>query len=77
MPPSDPIERLRLALVDRVRGVFNDTASGQSPVPISDEALFQRDSPIRMVHADIVGMMVGGIRALLLQMLHPEALQGV
>ncbi|MEE1877636.1 oxygenase MpaB family protein [Altererythrobacter litoralis] len=77
MPSPDPIEKLRQRLVERVRGVFNDTASGQEPVPISDEALFERDSPIRMVHADIVGMMVGGIRALLLQMLHPEALQGV
>lgn len=77
MASPDPIERLRLTLVNRVRGVFNDTAAGQAPVPVSDEALFVRDSPIRMVHADIVGMMVGGIRALLLQMLHPEALQGV
>ena len=77
MPSPDPIEKLRQRLVERVRGVFNDTASGQEPVPISDEALFERDSPIRMVHADIVGMMVGGMRALLLQMLHPEALQGV
>ncbi|MFL0670132.1 MAG: oxygenase MpaB family protein [Erythrobacter sp.] len=73
----DPLESLRLRLVDRVRGVFNDTASGQRPVPISDEALFERDSPIRLVHADLVGMMSGGIRALLLQMLHPHALQGV
>ena len=77
MPSPDPIEKLRHRLVERVRGLFNDTASGQEPVPISAEALFKRDSPIRMVHADIVGMMVGGIRALLLQMLHPEALQGV
>ena len=30
-----------------------------------------------MVHADLVGMMVGGIRGLLIQMLHPSALQGV
>ncbi len=73
----DPIESLRLRLVDRVRGVFNDAASGQQPVPPSDEALFARDTPIRLVHADIVGMMSGGIRALLLQMLHPHALQGV
>lgn len=73
----DPVESLRLRLVSRVRGVFNDTASGQQPVPPSDEALFERDSPIRRVHADIVGMMSGGIRALLLQMLHPHALQGV
>lgn len=74
---ADPVERLRLELVSRVRGVFNDTAGGQQPVPPSDDALFERDTPIRMVHADIVGMMAGGIRALLLQMLHPAALQGV
>ena len=75
---ANPItERVRLALVDQVRGVFNDTAGGEEPVPPSDDALFERDSPIRMVHADLVGMMVGGIRSLLLQMLHPHALQGV
>jgi len=77
MERTDPIEQLRLGLVERVRGVFNDTAQGEQPTPPSDEALFERDSPIRMVHADLVGMMVGGIRALLLQMLHPDALQGV
>ncbi len=77
MARTDPIEQLRLGLVERVRGVFNDTAQGEQPTPPSDEALFERDSPIRMVHADLVGMMVGGIRALLLQMLHPDALQGV
>ncbi|MEL7189430.1 MAG: oxygenase MpaB family protein [Pseudomonadota bacterium] len=73
----DPIESLRLKVVDQVRGVFNDTSSGQKPVPPSDDALFARDTPIRMVHADLVGMMTGGIRGLLLQMLHPHALQGV
>ncbi|NVE94545.1 oxygenase MpaB family protein [Altererythrobacter lutimaris] len=74
---ADPVESLRLKLVEQVRGVFNDTASGQEPVPPSDDALFEKDTPIRMVHADLVGMMVGGIRGLLLQMLHPHALQGV
>lgn len=74
---ADPIEILRSKLVNQVRGVFNDVEGGQQPVPPSDEALFERDSPIRMVHADIVGMMVGGVRSLLLQMLHPHALQGV
>ena len=73
----DPIEVLRQKLVTQVRGVFNDIESGQAPVPPSDNALFERDTPIRMVHADIVAMMVGGIRSLLLQMLHPHALQGV
>ena len=77
MPPIPLSERLRLKLVEQVRGVFNDVESGQQPVPPSGEALFARDTPIRMVHADIVAMMVGGIRGLLLQMLHPHALQGV
>ena len=77
MPPTPLSERLRLKLVERVRGVFNDVESGQQPVPTSDEALFPKDSPIRMVHADIVAMMVGGVRGLLLQMLHSHALQGV
>ena len=76
--PQEPLsERLRLKLVDRVRGVFNDIEGGEQPVPVSDDALFDKNSPIRMVHADIVAMMVGGIRSLLLQMLHPHALQGV
>ena len=69
--------RLRGELISRVRAVFNDTENGQQPVPPSDNALFERDSPIRMVHADLTGMMVGGVRSLLLQMLHPHALQGV
>jgi len=73
----DPIETLRLKVVEQVRGVFNDTSSGQKPVPPSDDALFEKDSPIRLVHADLIGMMTGGIRGLLLQMLHPHALQGV
>ena len=77
MPPIPLSERLRLKLVEQVRGVFNDVEGGQQPVPPSDEALFARDTPIRMVHADIVAMMVGGVRSLLLQMLHPHALQGV
>ena len=74
---ADPIEQFRRKLVEQVRGVFNDADAGQQPIPPSDDALFERDSPIRMVHADIVAMMVGGIRGLLLQMLHPHALQGV
>jgi len=73
----DPSEIVRRQLVQAVRGMFNDSARGEAPVPPSDNALFARDSPIRMVHADVVSMMVGGMTALLLQMLHPHALQGV
>lgn len=76
-PSFGPTEFLRQQLVGRVRAVFNDVEAGQQPVPLSDDALFEKNSPIRMVHADVVAMMVGGIRSLLLQMLHPQALQGV
>ena len=74
-PPDTPIERFRLKLVEQVRNTFNDNASKQKPVPPSDDALFEKDTPIRMVHADIVGMMTGGVRGLLLQMLHPLSSQ--
>lgn len=74
---ADPVEFARQKLVERVRAAFNDTAKGEKPIPPSDEALFAPDTPIRMVHADLVSMMVGGMAALLLQMLHPHALKGV
>ncbi len=77
LPFPDPAALLRRGLVRQVRAVFNDPARGEAPVPVSDNAWFERDSPIRMVHADVVSMMVGGMSALLLQMLHPHALQGV
>ena len=76
-PLPDPAALVRRQLIRHVRSVFNDTDSGEKPVPLSDDAYFERDTPIRMVHADLVSMMVGGISALLLQMLHPHALQGV
>ena len=74
---TEPHHPLRAAIVRNVRAVFNDTASGERPVAPSDQALFAPDTPIRIVHADITAMMVGGIAALLLQMLHPHALRGV
>ena len=77
MNSPSPSEFFRQRLVRRVRQVFNDVDKGQEPVPPSDDAYFAKDTPIRMVHADLVGMMVGGVRGLLIQMLHPHALQGV
>ena len=76
-PFPDPVEFARQKLVQGVRAAFNDTAKGETPIPPSDEAFFAKDTPIRMVHADVVSMMVGGMAALLLQMLHPHALRGV
>lgn len=72
-----PAEALRRALVKRVRATFNDARRGEQPVPISDEALFPPDAVIRRVHGDVTTMMIGGVAALLMQMLHPLALAGV
>jgi len=68
---------VRRALVRQVRKTFNDQAKGEKPVPASDDALFPRGSVIRRVHGDVTSMMVGGVAALLTQMLHPKALGGV
>ena len=68
---------VRRALVRQVRATFNDEAKGERPVPASDDALFPPGSVIRRVHGDVTTMMVGGIAALLTQMLHPGALAGV
>lgn len=76
MPP-DPFDLLRRRIVTSVRATFNEGDATVEPRGVSDEALFARDTPIRMVHADVVAMMVGGLRGLFLQMLHPHALQGV
>lgn len=45
--------------------------------PSGDAGLFGPDSMVWEVHADFTSMMVGGVSALLLQMLHPLALAGV
>lgn len=68
---------VRRALVRQVRATFNDQSRGEKPVPASPDALFPVGSVIRRVHGDVTSMMVGGIAALLTQMLHPQALGGV
>jgi uncharacterized protein (DUF2236 family) len=72
-----PAEQLRRRVVGDVRALFNDQTKGETPTPMSDKALFPRDSVIWRVHGDVTTMMVGGISALLMQMLHPLALAGV
>lgn len=79
MNPADGIaKRLRGALMGQVRAVFNDQARGEKPVQRKpDESLFGPQSVVWRVHGDVTTMMVGGVAALLLQMLHPAVLAGV
>lgn len=72
-----PASELRRRLVGEVRAVFNDTARGERPVPRSADGLFGPGSAAWAVHGDVTTMMVGGVAALLLQMLHPAVLAGV
>ena len=70
-------DQTKTGIVRQVRTLFNDQARGEEPVKRSDTALFPPESMIWRVHGDVVSMMVGGVSALLLQMLHPAVLAGV
>jgi len=64
-------------MIRRVRAVFNDQMRGEKPVVRSEHSLFGPGTVIWRVHGDVITMMVGGVAALLLQMLHPKVLAGV
>lgn len=64
-------------IADRVRTFFNDRARGERPVERSGDGLLGPDSVAWAVHGDVATMMVGGVAALLMQMLHPAVLAGV
>ncbi|MFD6176397.1 MULTISPECIES: oxygenase MpaB family protein [unclassified Isoptericola] len=76
---ANPVERLRLrlgeALFQKVAG--DDAHASRDRIHLTPgPRWFAPDSPIGRVHAD-ASMFVGGLRALLLQSLHPLAMAGV
>lgn len=73
----NPAAIVRQRIVGQVRDMFNDRTRGETPVVRSDDAMFPPGSVIWRVHGDVTTMMIGGMSALLLQMLHPAALAGV
>jgi len=70
-----PLEALRTALAEAVRTRVA-TEEGASIFSDPGPRWFADDAVIRTVHAD-ASMFVGGLRALLLQSLHPLAMAGV
>jgi uncharacterized protein (DUF2236 family) len=75
---AEPFTRpLKQAIANEVVAVFNDNSRGDTPVVRSADALFDPRSVVWRVHGDVTTMMVGGVAALLLQMLHPAVLAGV
>jgi len=77
IPFQSPTRLARQVIIGRVRAVFNDQARGEKPVIRSPNSMFGQETLIWRVHGDVITMMVGGIAALLLQMLHPAVLGGV
>jgi uncharacterized protein (DUF2236 family) len=65
------------AIIGQVRAIFHDSARGEAPVRRQPDGLFGPGTVAWRVHGDVAGMMVGGVAALLLQMLHPAVLAGV
>lgn len=68
---------LRSAIARQVRGMLSDPANPAIEIAAEGGGLFAPDSVAWRVHRDVTGMMVGGIAALMLQMLHPKVLAGV
>jgi uncharacterized protein (DUF2236 family) len=64
-------------LINKVCAALNDQTTGERPVQRRTDGLFGPQSIAWRVHGDVTTMMVGGIAALLLQMLHPAVLGGV
>lgn len=78
-PASLPLEPVRAWVADRIRErVVGEDADGKAAAIFDAPGprWFGEDRAIRRVHAD-ASMFVGGLRALLLQSLHPLAMAGV
>ena len=68
---------VRHAVVAQVRKLVGGTGDDSVERNRQDTGLFGPDSACWQVHGDFTSMMVGGIAALYLQMLHPGPLAGV
>lgn len=78
MTPLNPLaRRAKQAIASEITAIFNDRGKGEAPVVRRPDGLFGPRSVVWRVHGDVTTMTVGGISALLLQMLHPAVLAGV
>lgn len=76
---AEPAEAVRAWLADRIRGriVGEDAETRQVELfEAPGERWFAADSAVVRVHAD-AAMFIGGLRALLIQSIHPLAMAGV
>jgi uncharacterized protein (DUF2236 family) len=71
------VERLRSQMQAQVRRSMGISEAPPLACDDSATAYFHPDSITRQVNGDLPGMLIGGIAALLFQMLHPLAMAGV
>ena len=76
MAGAAPLPGMRDAIGGRIRALVG-SGSIDLPRPPGDPGLFGPGSMAWRIHGDFSAMMIGGVSALLLQMLHPLALAGV
>ena len=72
-----PTRLLKSAIGAQVVGLFKSQSRREIPVSRRADGLFGPHSVAWRVHGDVTSMLIGGIAALLLQMLHPAVLAGV
>jgi uncharacterized protein (DUF2236 family) len=72
-----PVSALRAAIAGQIIQMVGSPEARQREAARRDLGLFGPDSICWKVHGDFTSMMIGGITALLMQMLHPRALAGV
>jgi uncharacterized protein (DUF2236 family) len=77
MSYSSVLGFVKQTVAQQVSGVFNDRSRGERPVMRKTDGLFGPGAVAWRVHGDVATMMVGGVAALLMQMLHPKVLAGV
>jgi uncharacterized protein (DUF2236 family) len=74
---ADSIRRVRGRVQHQVRRSLGITGEARLPCNDPDEAYFDPGSITRQIHSDLPAMLIGGVAALLFQMLHPLAMAGV
>lgn len=76
LPVRDPLEQLRLGLQRSTQRLLAGTEQRERADLDAPGGYFPPDAVVRIVHAD-ASMLIGGLRALLLQTLHPLVIAGV